>query len=99
MRKKPKAGLFWSQINYGDINMVKRKIIRFNAIKQRIICECGTEILLIPDVKAMSEAIEAHVVSHIKRIESSEEKTSEENRIREALVVQVFRISSESDNE
>jgi hypothetical protein len=27
-------------------------------------CECGTEILLLPDLKAMDRAIDAHVAEH-----------------------------------
>jgi len=30
-------------------------------------CECGTEILLLPDLKAMDRAINAHVAEHRKK--------------------------------
>jgi hypothetical protein len=30
-------------------------------------CECGTEILLLPDLKAMDRAIDAHVAEHRKK--------------------------------
>ena len=30
-------------------------------------CECGTEILLLPDLKAMDRAIDAHVAEHKKK--------------------------------
>jgi hypothetical protein len=38
-------------------------------------CACGAEILLVPDVKLMSKALEAHVEQHKK---SSKQKTSKE---------------------
>ncbi len=34
---------------------------------QVICCECGAEILLIPDLKAMDFAIKAHVIKHSER--------------------------------
>ena len=30
-------------------------------------CECGTEILLLPDLQAMNQAINTHVNEHIKK--------------------------------
>lgn len=78
--------------------MKKKKIIRSNLPEDIIVCECGAEILLVPDVKAMSKAIEAHVAYHTKGIKNSSEKTEEENRIREALIIQVFNLASKSEN-
>ena len=76
--------------------MEKRIAISSNFRENRIICECGEEILLVPDVKAMGEAIENHVALHINGIKDSEQKTKEETRIRDALIIQVFNLSSES---
>ena len=76
--------------------MEKRIAISSNFRENRIICECGEEILLVPDVKAMGEAIENHVASHTNGIKDSEQKTKEETRIRDALIIQVFNLSSES---
>ena len=35
-------------------------------------CECGAEILLLPDLQAMNRAIEAHVTEHRKNIRNAE---------------------------
>ena len=32
-----------------------------------IYCECGAEILLLPDLQAMNRAIKAHVIEHRKK--------------------------------
>ena len=34
----------------------------------KVRCECGAEILLIPDVKEMSKAIEDHVDLHLQSL-------------------------------
>jgi hypothetical protein len=43
----------------GDIHLKGRLPI--------IKCECGTEILLLPDLQAMNQAINTHVNEHIKK--------------------------------
>lgn len=36
-----------------------------------IYCECGAEILLLPDLTAMNRAIEAHVTEHQKKVRNA----------------------------
>ena len=53
-------------------------------------CFCGATILLIPNIKQMSEAIEAHVLEHTKEIEAPEEAEVEAERVRDDLTAKVL---------
>lgn len=61
-------------------------------------CRCGTEILLIPDVKAMDKAIEAHLaicsLTHHKK-----NKTEIKNRLCGHLIRQVLDLAAEIETE
>ena len=59
-------------------------------------CECGYKILLIPDLKAMSKAIEDHVLDHLKKSTDEEETES----IRVNLISQVLeKVSTETSTQ
>jgi len=51
-----------------------------------ITCECGYKIFLIPDLVAMSQAIEKHVLEH----KNKGANDAEAKRIEDALILQVF---------
>ena len=51
---------------------------------------CGAEIKLVPDVKLMGEAIEAHVETHRLRAKDSAFTESQAELIRDDLIKQVF---------
>ncbi len=52
-------------------------------------CFCGTEILLVPNVKVMSEAIEAHTErKHKLKVNNLAEVEAE--KVRGYLITQVF---------
>lgn len=53
-----------------------------------ITCSCGAEILLIPNVKCMSEAIEVHVEEHVRKLKAS--KNTEADRIRDYLIAKIL---------
>jgi hypothetical protein len=59
-----------------------------------ITCECGYQILLVPDVQAMSQAIERHVLEH----KNKGANEAEASRIEDALISQVFDQAAESKN-
>jgi hypothetical protein len=61
-------------------------------------CECGFEILLLPDVKTMGNAIEAHVTQHIRKLKPSA-SAAEAESLRDALIVQVFSKLSKLEND
>ena len=55
----------------GIVNLLEGKSTpldeRFKEGLPIISCECGAEILVVPDLKAMNRAIKAHVAEHRKR--------------------------------
>ena len=55
-----------------------------------IICECGFAILLIPDSKAMSKAIEDHALEHAKKEKDIAKAAFEEERIQNLLIAQTL---------
>ncbi len=57
-------------------------------------CSCGKEILLVPDVELMGEAIEAHVKEHKKKVKEAKDAEVEAERIRDFLIEKVFRKAS-----
>ena len=55
-----------------------------------IVCECGAEILLIPDIVEMGRAIEAHAIEHQKKEQTPSEEKSTFKRIEDLLLRQVL---------
>jgi hypothetical protein len=53
-------------------------------------CCCGVEILLVPNVKLMSDAIEAHLEEHKKKILDPKEAEAEAERVRTDLITKVL---------
>jgi hypothetical protein len=58
-------------------------------------CECGEEILLVPDAKVMGKCIEAHVKSHTETIKDQKKAQLEADRIRNLLVAQILKKAAE----
>ena len=56
-------------------------------------CSCGAEILLVPDVAAMSAAIENHVVEHQKKCGLSTEQADD---IRDDLIIKTFEAAADA---
>ncbi|MCW4019447.1 MAG: hypothetical protein NWF00_12355 [Candidatus Bathyarchaeota archaeon] len=67
----------------------KLKSARLPLIK----CECGAEILVVPDVKVMSECIEMHLMWHKQKIYDPAQARLEAERIREGLIEQILKIA------
>ena len=59
-------------------------------------CECGVEILMVPDVKLMGDAIEAHAELHRRKVKNPEKAESEAERIRDCLTAQVLEKAADS---
>jgi hypothetical protein len=53
-------------------------------------------ILLVPNVKIMSQAIEVHVAKHIKKIKDPKEAETEAERVRDDLIAQILEKASKS---
>ena len=60
-----------------------------------ILCTCGAQILLVPNVKLMSQAIEAHALEHANKIEDPKEAEEEAKRVIDDLTVKVLTKASE----
>jgi hypothetical protein len=56
-----------------------------------ITCECGYKILLLPDLKAMNQAIQNHLLKHKNR----GAKDAKAKRIEDALISQIFEKTTE----
>jgi hypothetical protein len=57
-------------------------------------CECGTEILLLPDLVAMDRAIDAHVAEHRKK-GNNPSRAATSSRISQLLAQLTLRKASE----
>lgn len=66
----------------------KRKVEQKDLkLKSTIVCQCGEQILLMPDVKEMNLALEMHVNEHKKKYKISD---VEAETILDYLLAQVF---------
>jgi hypothetical protein len=65
----------------------------------KVRCECGNEILLLPDLKEMGKAIDDHVDFHLQNLKAPRCTTAEAERLREALITQVLHMASQSEDE
>ena len=61
-------------------------------------CSCGDEIMLVPNVKLMGEAIEAHVVKHLQKVKNPKEAKAKAKAecIRDDLIKQVLDLASKA---
>ena len=67
-----------------------------NSVLPVVRCECGAEILMVPDVKLMGVAIETHVEIHRRKIKNPETAEVEAERIRNCLTALVLEKASAS---
>ena len=58
-------------------------------------CECGHEILLLPDIQAMGQVIEKHALEHKRKYALTQEET---DSLEENLIAQALKLASESKN-
>jgi len=58
-------------------------------------CLCGAEILVMPDLAAMNQAIKMHLAEHKKSSQDAAKRASELAQIEQSLIEQLFRIASE----
>jgi hypothetical protein len=57
-------------------------------------CECGREILVLPDLRAMANAVEAHIMEHLKGEKDPVSAARESDRLWNWLVAEVFQVAS-----
>lgn len=51
--------------------------------------------MMVPNVKVMSETIEAHVAVHTKKVKDQKEAEAEAERVRDDLIVQILEKASQ----
>jgi hypothetical protein len=73
----------------------KRVAGRLSVVK----CECGAEILFLPDVRVMGHAIEVHVALHMQKLKAPAGAATEAERVRDALIAQVLSKASKLEND
>jgi hypothetical protein len=64
-----------------------------NYLKKRlpiINCECGAEILVVPDLQAMNRAIKNHAAKHRKKTTNAQKKQIMPNKVIELLSQQAI---------
>jgi hypothetical protein len=53
-------------------------------------CSCGAKILLVPDIKLMSKAIEAHVEVHRCEVKNTKDAEAQAQTILDDLITKVL---------
>lgn len=78
---------------------MNRKIVPFSHRKDKIKCECGDEILISLDAKAIGKAIDIHVDSHLAGEKGPICSEIDADRLRDYLIGQVFKMAAEPNEE
>lgn len=67
-----------------------RKMHSKKSVSHSIMCECGAEILVIPDVKEMGRSIESHAEEHRKKEQNPVAGKAAFERVENFLIKQVL---------
>ena len=59
-------------------------------------CLCGEIILVVPNVKLMTKAIETHVAKHMQEVKDPKEAAAIAEHIRDDLIIQVLEKASKT---
>ena len=78
------------------VSAFPKKKIDQKTVQPEIKCCCGTVILLVPNVKVMSQAIESHAAIHKQKIKDPKEAEAEAERVRDDLISQILEKASKS---
>lgn len=79
-----------------SVHGFKKKIGGEKGLPKIKCASCGAEIMLVPNVKLMSEVIEAHVEKHKQKIKDTKAAEAEAERIRDDLITQVLKKASKA---
>jgi hypothetical protein len=77
-------------------NIINRRNSQGN--KRIIKCECGKEILILPDIKQMDKAINYHANEHASKEQDAKKAEQTYDRIQEALIKQLLALTSKAVN-
>jgi hypothetical protein len=76
-------------------NALTRENAELNRTNLPIIrCECGVEILLLPDLAEMSKVVEEHAHMHMENVENQREAEEVFSRIEHHLLAQILEKAS-----
>ena len=78
-----------------SIRIPKKKSVGEDGLSA-VKCLCGAVILLVPNVKMMSKAIEEHVAKHQQKVKDPKEAQAEAERIRDDLISKILEKASKS---
>jgi len=86
----------------GIVNILERENADADKhLKERlpiVNCECGAEILVVPDLQAMNRAIKTHVAEHRKREKNAKNNEITSGRINQLLSqLTVLKMSEQND--
>lgn len=76
------------------LNKYIRSLNRMPIIK----CDCGEDILLVPDLKAMEKAILNHIQEHQKRESAAEECCLKQNNLENDLIQKILAEATQIGN-
>jgi DNA-directed RNA polymerase subunit M/transcription elongation factor TFIIS len=79
-----------------SVHGFKKKIGGEKGLPKIKCSSCGAEIMLVPNVKLMSEVIEAHVEKHKHKIKDPNAAEAEAESIRDDLITQILEKASNS---
>lgn len=65
----------------------------------KVRCECGDELLLLPDLKEMGKAIEDHVELHLQSLKAPSCTPAEAERLKDMLIAQTLTKAGQSEDE
>ena len=98
--EKPQRLLSTEAIGFANISQGK-KADDFKHLTERlplIKCECGAEILLLPDLQAMNRAIKSHVTEHPKKRKNAKKNVNTFGNISQLLTqLSIRKISEQND--
>jgi len=77
-----------------SVHGFKKKIGGEKGLSKIKCASCGVEIMMVPNVKLMSEVIEVHVEKHKQKIKDPKASDEEAERIRDDLITQVLKKAS-----
>ncbi len=76
--------------------MLRKKLAKTKVCPQFNVLFVVQEILLVPNVNLMSEAIEAHAIEHARKICDPKEAEAEAGRVLDSLIAKVLERASKT---
>ncbi len=76
----------------------QKEVVAYKKRMPIIRCICGSEILVVPDLKAMSIAIKTHIAEHKKEIDGSDSLDWLEQFLTEQVLIVASEINLPNEN-